>query len=100
MSLTPISLPNGISAAARAESLPSGNVGESPFSQLASRLIQDVNGEQQAADKAIQAFATGETNNVHDVVLSMAKADLEFRFLLEIRNRLIDAYQELMRMQV
>jgi len=100
MSLPPIGLPNGIAAAAPADTLPSGNVQDSPFSRLASRLIQDVNGTQLAADKAIKEFATGETDNVHDVVLSMAKADLEFRFLLEIRNRLIDAYQELMRMQV
>jgi len=100
MSFAPVGSPSGIAAAASAKSLPSGNVAESPFSQLASRLIQDVNAEQLGADKAIKELATGETNNVHDVVLSMAKADLEFRFLLEIRNRLIESYQELMRMQV
>lgn len=100
MSLPPIGLTNGIAAAAPAGGLPSGDVANSPFSQLASRFVQDANSSQLASDKAIQNFATGETDNVHDVVLSMAKADLEFRFLLEIRNRLIESYQELMRMQV
>jgi len=103
MATAPISLSNLASriATAPARSAPgAGSVGDGSFAELVARFVQDVNGQQQAADQAVRQFATGQTDNVHDVVLAMAKADLEFRFLLEIRNRLIDAYQELMRMQI
>jgi flagellar hook-basal body complex protein FliE len=52
------------------------------------------------ADSAVRALATGRTDSVHDVVLSVAKADMSFRILLELRNRIMDAYQEVMRLQI
>ena len=42
----------------------------------------------------------GETDNLHSVMLQMAQADLAFRLVLEVRNRLTEAYQEVMKMQV
>ena len=42
----------------------------------------------------------GQTDNLHSVMLAVAKADLSFRTILEVRNRLTDAFQEIMRMQV
>lgn len=70
------------------------------FENVFSKLIKGANQNQVEADKSIQQLANGESDNLHDVVLSVAKADMSFRLLLEIRNRLIDSYQELMRMQV
>ena len=70
------------------------------FVKVVSQQLAEVNQTQHTADQAIADLATGETDNVHDVVLSMAKADLTFRLVLEIRNRLVEAYQEIMRMQV
>lgn len=72
----------------------------SSFSGVISGLVQDSNAQHIQADESVKHLVTGEVENVHDVVLSVAKADLSFRMLLEIRNRLIDAYQEIMRMQV
>ncbi len=69
------------------------------FANTIAKVIGDVNQDQQQADAALQGFVTGKIDNVHDVVLSVAKADLSFRFLLEVRNRLTEAYQELSRMQ-
>lgn len=48
---------------------------------------------------AILDMALGKTTDMHHVVLEVAKADLAFRLLLEVRNRLSDAYQEVMKMQ-
>jgi flagellar hook-basal body complex protein FliE len=70
------------------------------FSDAISNLLKDVNAQQLAADNAVQQMITGQADSVHDVVLSVAKADLAFRLVLEIRNRLMDSYQEVMRMQV
>ena len=70
------------------------------FAQFLQGQLGEINQHQVQADQAIQQLATGESNNVHDVVLSMAQADLSFRLVLEIRNRLVESYQEIMRMQV
>ena len=45
-------------------------------------------------------MATGQTDNLHQVLLQMAQADLSFHLVLEIRNRLTEAYQEIMKMNV
>lgn len=74
--------------------------GESSFAQAISGLLQEANAQQLQSDQSLQQLVTGETDNVHNVVLAVAKADLSFRLVLEIRNRLIDSYQEIMRMQV
>jgi flagellar hook-basal body complex protein FliE len=52
------------------------------------------------ADHAIQALAAGKAEGMHTVTLAVAQADLQFRLILELRNRLTEAHQEVMRMQV
>ncbi len=69
------------------------------FAKTIANVIGDVNLNQQQADAALEGLATGKIDNVHDVVLAVAKADLSFRFLLEVRNRLTEAYQEISRMR-
>ena len=70
------------------------------FEGLVKQFVGDVNQQQLNADQAVQALATGETDNVHDVVLTAVKANLSVRMLFEIRNQLVQAYQEVMRMQL
>ena len=53
-----------------------------------------------AADAAITQLATGEAQDLHTVSLAVAQADLSFRLILELRNRIADAFQEVTRMQV
>ena len=74
--------------------------GDSAFATLIRNLVDDTNSQHSLADDAVRELMTGQTDNLHDVVLQAAKADLSFRLLMEIRNRLIDSYQEIMRMQV
>jgi flagellar hook-basal body complex protein FliE len=45
-------------------------------------------------------LATGRTDNVADVMLASEKADIALRLMMQVRNKMIDAYQEVMRMQV
>lgn len=70
------------------------------FSRLLSEQLFRIDGHQHAADSAVRELASGKTDNVQDVVMAMAQADLTFRFALEIRNRLLESYQEIMRMQM
>ncbi len=74
--------------------------GEAPFAKAMQQFLGDANAQQLRADAAVQQLAMGQTNNLHDVMLAVAKADLSFRLILEVRNRLTEAYQEVMRMQV
>ena len=72
----------------------------SSFAQLMADKLGEANLQQQQAEQQVQKLVSGEADNVQDVVLSVAKADISFRMLVEIRNKLIESYQEIMRMQV
>lgn len=71
-----------------------------PFNKLVDGMIANVNRDQVMADQAIEQFALGKSGSLNDVVLATAKADLSLQLLVEIRNKLMDSYQEIMRMQV
>lgn len=73
---------------------------KSSFVDVVQKLLGDANLGQLQADQAVEHLATGQADNLHDVMLAVAKADLAFRTILEVRNRLTEAYQEVMRMQV
>jgi flagellar hook-basal body complex protein FliE len=65
-----------------------------------SELVSKVNDMQTQSDQAIQGLATGENKNLHEVMISMEKASISFQFLSQVRNKAVEAYQEVMRMQV
>lgn len=71
-----------------------------PFADLVKGLVQDTNQQQHAVHDSVRQLVTGEADSIHDVVLTASRADLAFRLVMEIRNRLIASYQEVMRMQV
>jgi len=77
-----------------------GKPGGAGFGNLIDNLLGKVNGQQTAADQAVRDLALGQTDNLHGVMLAVANADLSFRLFLEIRNRLTDALQQVMQMQV
>ena len=74
--------------------------GDLPFADLVKGLVQQTDQQQKMAQNSVQQLITGETDSVHEVVLTTSRADLAFRLMMEIRNRLIASYQEVMRMQV
>jgi len=69
------------------------------FADLVSHFVEQTNSDQISAESAIQDFATGKNDNVQQVVLAMTNADMSFQLFMEIRNHIIDSYNELMRMQ-
>ena len=52
------------------------------------------------AEAELTSFVTGETDDLHEVMISMNQAKLSFQMMVEVRNKMLDTYQELMRMQV
>ena len=62
--------------------------------------VSEVNDLQVKAGESIENFATGKVENVHEVMIAMSKAEVSFKFMMETRNKLVDAYKEIMRMQV
>jgi len=55
---------------------------------------------QKTAETAVNGLATGDGTDVHTAMLAMQKADVSFQMMMQVRNRLISAYEEIMRMQV
>lgn len=74
---------------------------ESPggFSKLMNQFVQQTNDSQLASDQSIDQLVKGETDNIQQVVLAVANAEMSFQLFMEIRNKLIESYNELMRMQ-
>jgi len=98
MAILPVSLAAAQSAAA--ESSSPAAAGGAGFPRVLQQALDSAAQSHVAAEAAVQDLALGRTNSLHNVMLQMAQADLSFRLVLEIRNRLTDAYQEIMKMQV
>lgn len=70
------------------------------FIDYVNELYTDINQNVVNADNKLKEYAVGETSSIHDVLLSIEKAKLSFELGLQVRNRLLEGYQEIMRMQV
>ena len=70
------------------------------FLDIVRGFVGDVNDLQASKDQAIDAFAAGEVADVHQVMVAVEEAGLALDLLLEIRNRTLEAFQEIMRLQV
>ena len=73
---------------------------EADFKSTLKNFVQDVSAMQDEADNTSEAFVRGEITDLHQVTLSAQKARLSLELLLEIRNKVMDSYQEIMRMQL
>jgi flagellar hook-basal body complex protein FliE len=78
---------------------PSQPVGDS-FGSVLGKLISDVNTKQNAASAAVDGLQSGSGVPLHHAVIAMEEANVSFQLMVEVRNKLLDSYQELMRMQI
>ncbi len=70
------------------------------FGETLNKAVTDVNDLQREAGKAVERMVSGEATDLHDVMIAVEKAKTSFELLMEVRNKTIDVYRELMRMQV
>jgi flagellar hook-basal body complex protein FliE len=70
------------------------------FESVLGQLVEEVNNKQLDARDAVHGLLSGENIPLHRVVLASEEASVAFQLMVEVRNKLLEAYQELMRMQV
>lgn len=70
------------------------------FNNLLGNLVSEVSAKQDAASQASQGVLTGQNVSLHQAVIAMEEASVSFQLMVEVRNKLLESYQELMRMQV
>ncbi len=80
----------------------SGKVGEneSSFGEVLNDKIGEINKLQLDADAAIAKVELSDSGSIHEAMIAMEKASISFRTMLQVRNKMVEAYQEVMRMQV
>jgi len=76
-----------------------GNSDAPKFDDMLKGFLKDVNQMQNNADQSIQKMVSGEIKDVHQVMLAVEEAKVAFNMMLEIRNKTMDAYNELIRMR-
>ncbi len=71
-----------------------------PFADYLKQALQETNTLITESEKLADAFAAGRTDNIHQVLLAAEKADIALQFTMQIRNKIMDSYNEIMRMQI
>ena len=70
------------------------------FGALLRSKVEEVNQMKLDADKAVEKVELGNSGSIHEAMIALEKADISFQTMLQVRNRVLEAYQEVMRMQV
>lgn len=90
----------GASGAAGAGQPASGPAAPPSFGEALEAALHSVSRVQSQSDESTRLFAMGSDIDLHTVLLQVEKADISFRTMMEVRNKLLDAYREVMRMQI
>jgi len=70
------------------------------FGDYLNSAIKQVDGLQKDSEKLNEALAMGLTDNIHQVMIASEKASIAMQFTMQVRNKIMDAYQEIMRMPI
>lgn len=73
---------------------------DASFEELLNNSIDEVNRLHKEADRAVMELATGNEKDIHNTMIALEKAGVSFRLMMQVRNKIVSAYQEIMRMQV
>lgn len=74
--------------------------GQASFGTLLGNMVQEVNSKQINATQTMRALQAGEDVPIHQAVIATEEASLSFQLMVEVRNKLLESYNELMRMSV
>jgi len=78
----------------------SAEVAPSNFKDLLKKALNDLNVSQVGSNDSIKNLATGGEDNLHDVIISMEKASMTLQYAIQIRNKVLEAYQSVIQMQI
>jgi len=91
---------NGVINNATKTAVKNNSVDQSNFSQFLQTAMQNLNNDIIAAEKQGEIVASGNLENIHNLKIANEQAYLELQLATQIRNKIIEAYQEIMRMQI
>ncbi len=77
-----------------------GEASQVPFGDYIKGSLADVNRQMIDADQAIEDLSTGKNQDIHNTMIAMQKAEISFELVMQIRNKLISAYDEIRRMSI
>jgi flagellar hook-basal body complex protein FliE len=77
-----------------------GSPGGPGFVDSLKSAIGNVNDAQKEAGRAVDALMTGETQDIHRTMVALQQADVSFQLMMQVRNKLVAAYEEIQRMQI
>ncbi len=95
----------GIEGAGKVQlELPEAKQGRGPsdskFQETLKAYLEGVDKLQVEADKTVTEVASGKTDNIHQAMVAMEKADVSFKLMVEARNRIVKAYEEILKMSI
>jgi flagellar hook-basal body complex protein FliE len=96
----PVFKPSPIISVIPGDQVQPGGDGGSAFKSILADSIQQVQNSQNFANQTIQQFLSGDNTDMHEVAIAAQKADLSFEFFLQARNKVVAAYQEVMKLQL
>ena len=71
-----------------------------PFGQMVSEGLHSLNDQLKASQVDLQHLALGETQNLHEVMVHLEQSRIALQLMLQVRNRVLEAYQDVMKMQI
>jgi len=74
--------------------------GEGGFGQIFRSSLEKINGLQQKADEQVTAVQSGRSADMIDAIVALEEADMSFQLLLQVRNKAVKAYEQIMQMQL
>ena len=77
---------------------PSGNDGGNSFKNILNNAIGEVESTRSDAAKSVEQFLSGNGEDLHSTILATQRAELEFQMFMQVRNKVVSAYQEIMKM--
>lgn len=70
------------------------------FYDMLEKSLEETNNLQKTADRASSDLATGKSENIHETMLALSQAELSFNLMVQVRNKVLESYQDVMRMQI
>jgi flagellar hook-basal body complex protein FliE len=96
----PLSELQQLSSGAFTQSLGGTQPTQTSFANVIGQLVNEVGDKQAAAGENVSALLGGQNVSLHQAMISMEEASVSFQIMVEVRNKLLESYQELMRMQI
>jgi flagellar hook-basal body complex protein FliE len=100
MALDPIRTQQIAQALQQAKTSAAKSGEKADFGKALGDLLRDVNQAQEQAGRSVQDLIAGRVEDLHEVMIAMGKAQVSFQFMAQVRNKLLEAYREVMRMQL